>query len=265
MEAIGWQEIVVRLLFTLIIGGATAIEKKWYLTKRSIQTNTMMALGTAMFALLISLNNKTIYSSPLILGVSILCVGIGWQRSGDSLETNHQKTLTRLWCAGAIGSLAGFGLFLPAYVGVLVVIVTNLLFPDSGIDYVDIVSSEINHQDDKKVSALVEGNLSPARSCRCSIDCLEVDEAEVLSTLVKLGQEHHLMLTAISSKNFLGDRQTSEVEMSIDFVSENDSNIIELQPIVAQLKSQLKINSASCTYLPAEIVSENKQINYRVD
>lgn len=83
MNPIGWQEIAVRLIFACILGGATAIARKWYLTKQFTQSNALMALGAAIFSILV---NSTLdeFSSQPIIGVSIVCVGISFLKRANN-------------------------------------------------------------------------------------------------------------------------------------------------------------------------------------
>lgn len=242
---ISWQEIVVRLLFAFILGSATAIDKKWYQTKQFIQSTTLMAMGAGMFSLLISLTIEAKFSSNLIIAISIICIGVSFQKQAY-VQSVSIDTVMRLWFAGAVGSMVGFGFFVPAYVGILLAILTNLLFPGSEKRFTADVEPELSEDLESEIeSEQTAVIITPqTNSYRCYIECLAVDEAEILALLIQSSKEQELTPTKISS-NLAGDRSNSELEIQIDFVSEVSTTTLELQKIVTKLKSNLEIISAS--------------------
>ena len=107
MDTIGWQKILVRLLFAFILGSAVGIERRWDQTKQNIQANTQVALGAAMFSILVSSASETKFVSQLVLGISILCAGIFLQQQAKQSPAQQINIITQLWCSGAAGSLVG--------------------------------------------------------------------------------------------------------------------------------------------------------------
>ena len=253
MDIIGWQEIVTRLLFAFILGSATAIAKKWYKTKQFIQSNTLMALGAAMFAILSTLTSETRFSSSfLIVGISIICVGVGFSKQAHDRSTNINAAM-RLWCAGAVGSMVGFGFFVPAYISILIVILTNLLFPASETNSIASIKKESNQDSKSKVEPEQIEKVAPQEiHYQCQVDCLETDEAEVLALLVQLGKEQKLTPTKISSKNLVDDSALPRTQMQIDFISDGNNSPLELQQVLINLKSKVEVSSASWLNLSSE-------------
>ena len=249
MNIIGWQEIVVRLLFAFIMGSATAIAKKWYQTKQHIQSNTLMALGAAMFSILASLNRETEFPVQLIIGIGIVCVSVSFQQQAYTRSISI-NTVMRLWCAGAVGSVVGFGFFVPAYIGILIVILTNLLFAFPETDFVP----NIKQESDKNNSSKSELESVGDRETRyqCLVSCLSANEAEVLASLVQLGKEQELMPTKISSKNMADDSLAPKTEIQVDFICNSKTNSLQLQQVLISLKSKVEVNSASWLNLSSE-------------
>ena len=256
MNTIGWQEIAVRLLFAFILGGATAIARKWYKTKQFIQTNTQMALGAAMFSLLASLTSTTQFSSQVVLGISIICVGISWHKQYPQINID---TITRLWCAGAVGSMVGFGFFIPAYIGILIIILTNMLFAVPENNFIPYMEKELER-------SLPPSELAQSQSkikeiyYRCQVKCLAKDESEVLALLVQLAKEQNLTLTGIRSKNLVNDNSASEIEIQLDFVSDSNDNLLQLQQVSMNLKSKLEVGSVSWLDLSPELSNKNQSV-----
>ena len=260
MDNIGWQEIAVRLLFAFILGSGTAVDRKWYRTKQYLQSNTLIALGAAMFSILASLTPENEFSSQLIIGISIVCFGVSFQKQADTSNANID-TIIRLWCAGALGSIVGFGFFVLAYIGLLIIIVTNLLFTASQTNFVPDIEKEFNANAESKDELEPTVESTPQEVYyQCSVNCLTADEAEVLALLVQLGKEQELMPIKISSKNVVDDSIAPRTEIQIDFVCDGKSSSLQLQQVLTSLKSQVKVNSATWFNLSSEPNSNKKKI-----
>jgi putative Mg2+ transporter-C (MgtC) family protein len=255
MDLISWQEITRRLLFAFVLGSAVAIEKRWYQTKHLILSSIQMALGAAMFSILASLTSETKFSSQLILGVSIICAGFFFQQPEKLFPFQNVNSITKLWCAGAAGTLVGYGFFVPAYISILIIFLTNLLFPT--------VEKELNLDSDLKSKTEQKSTtkLITQESCyQCRVNCLAVDEAAVLALLVQLGKEQKLILTKVSSRNLVKGKTLSEIEVQVDFISYNDNSPLQLQQMLINLKSKLEVSSASWLNLSSEFSSNNEQV-----
>ena len=260
MDIISWQDIVVRLLFAFILGSATAISKRWYETKQFIQSNTQMALGTSLFAIHLSFTSQAQFSAQLILGISIICVGVSLQKQSSSQNINT-STVTGLWCAGAVGSMVGFGFFVPAYIGILIIILTNLLFPISEVESIPNLGQELNSnlKPDAASTSEAEPIISQETCYQCQVNCLATDEAEVLAQLVQLSREHNLTATGIRSRSLAGKIDTPEIEIQVDFISDSNNSPLQLQQILLSLKSKLELSSASWLYLSPESRGKNNE------
>ncbi|MFM2312409.1 MAG: hypothetical protein RLZZ04_1685 [Cyanobacteriota bacterium] len=267
MDLISWQEIARRLLFAFILGSAVAIEKRWYQTKHFILSSIQMALGAAMFSILASSTAETKFSSQLILGVSIICAGFFFQKPEKFVPFQNVNIITKLWCAGAAGALVGYGLFVPAYISVLIIFLTNLLFltVEKGVEK-DFISNREKESDlDSDLKSKTE--LKPTtksitqESCyQCRVNCLAVDEAAVLALLVQLGKEQKLILTKVSSRNLVNSKTLPEIEVQVDFISHIDNSPLQLQQVLISLKSKLEVSSASWLNMSPELSNKNEQI-----
>ncbi|NJR46323.1 MAG: hypothetical protein HC775_11355 [Hyellaceae cyanobacterium CSU_1_1] len=260
MNLISWQEIAGRLLFAFIVGSTVAIEKKWYQTKQFILSNIQMALGAAMFSILASLTSETKFSSQLILGISILCAGLFFQKQERLVpfQNVNVNVITKLWCAGAAGSLVGSGLFFPAYIAILIILLTNLLFPAPEKDFMPNIEKEL--KSDLKPQTKVESTTkSVTQEIRYQyrVNCLAVDESDVLALLVQLGKEQELIPTKVSSRNLVGDHILPEIEVQIDFICDRYHNPLELQQVLISLKSKIEVSSASWLNLSPELSSNS--------
>jgi putative Mg2+ transporter-C (MgtC) family protein len=262
MDPISWQEIARRLLFAFILGSAVAIETRWYQTKHFVLSNIQMALGAAMFSILASLTSETKFSSQLILGVSIICAGVFFQKPEKLVLSQNVNVITKLWCAGAAGSLVGYGLFVPAYISILIILLTNLLFPALEKDFIPNIEKKLDS--DMKLSIEPKPTKKPITQeirYQCRVNCLAADEAVVLALLVQLGKEQKLILTKVSSKNLVSDKTLSQIEVQVDFISNSNNSPLQLQQVLMSLKSKVNVSSASWLNLSPELNSKNKQIS----
>lgn len=260
MDIISWQEIAGRLLFAFIVGSTVAIERRWYQTKQFILSNIQMALGAAMFSILASLTSETKFSSQLILGISILCAGFLFQKQEKLVPSQNANinVITKLWCAGAAGSLVGFGLFFPAYIAILIILFTNLLFPALEKDFMPNIAKEL--KSDLKPKTEIESTTNSVTQeirYQYRVNCLAVDESDVLALLVQLGKEQELIPSKVSSRSLVGDHILPEIEVQIDFICDHYQSPLELQQVLISLKSEIEVNSASWLNLSPELSSNS--------
>ena len=247
-------------------------KKKWYLTRRLIKSNTQISLGAALFAILASLNSETVFSSHLIIGISIVSVGIFWQKQVDVQSINQ---VFKLWSAGAVGSLVGYGYFLPAYFGGLALVFANLLFqtpekeftPSLKEEFFPKLEEEIDEIDNdvndvvlniptKPKLEVIEQSLPVTPNevrYYCQVICPAAKEIEVLALLVQLLKEEKLMPTGISSKKFANNKIFPEVEIEVNLVSDsNNTGSVKLQQVLGVLKAKVEISAASWASSPLE-------------
>lgn len=261
MDIISWQEIAVRLSFASILGSSTAIAKRWYRTKEFIQSNTLMALGTGVFSILASLTSETKFLPQLILGISIICAGVGLSKKKSSQSINIDAIM-RLWCAGAVGLVVGLGFFIPAYVSILIIFLINILLPTPETNFIPDLEKELNYDSASKTRS--EKTLKPSVAkeitYRCHVNCLAVDEAEVLALLVQLAKKQKLVPTKISSKNLVNESNAAEIEIQVEFISEGKNSPLQLQQVLMNLKSKLRVSSASWLNISPELNSKSEEI-----
>ncbi len=260
MNTITWSEIAVRLLFAFIIGSGVAIETRWYRTRKLLQSNAQIAIGAAMFAILIQITSNTIGASELILGVSIVCAGTLIQKQ---IEPQNINTVIKLWCAGAAGALVGYGLFVPAYLGTLVIVLASWIFkiedlefiPDTKADFNDdphfdsqanLQNEDIDNNQDKDTDQQIPPINPKEMHYQCQVICPVTEEIKVLALLVQLGKEYQLIPSSLSSHNIVDKNGLSEVQIEVDFLAqENHNSPLQLQQILSNLKSEVGVSTAS--------------------
>ena len=258
---ITWTEFVIRLLLAFVLGAGIGMERQWQKTRATIRINVLASVGAAIFVMTTALasgeGSLAITVAPIALGMSFISASIILQEKGNFRSVVIGITL---WCAAAIGSLIGFGLFFPAYVSTVTVILANLIFQP--IEQQTRLSHTHEELSNNKLSQKSESNhqqkskLSPVQEIRyrCQVICHIEDEPEVLALLVQSVREKKLTLTGVSSKNLNNQEQNhlTEAEIQADFLAEGYKEQLELEQAVSVLKSQARVNSVSWQYLSEE-------------
>lgn len=102
------------LLVALLLGAMIGIERQWRQRLSVLRTNALVALGAASFTLFADLtggdNSPTRVAAQVVSGIGFLGAGVIMR---DGLQISGLNTAATLWCAAAVGVLAGAG-HLPA-------------------------------------------------------------------------------------------------------------------------------------------------------
>jgi putative Mg2+ transporter-C (MgtC) family protein len=125
-------EFTLRLLCGLGAGMLIGFERQWHHKSAGLRTNTLVATGAALFALLsvnLAQNNGDVTRiiGQVVTGVGFLGAGIIFK---EGINIHGLTTAATVWCSAAVGSLAGTGYYKETLIGVLAIIIVNsLLIP----------------------------------------------------------------------------------------------------------------------------------------
>jgi putative Mg2+ transporter-C (MgtC) family protein len=101
---------VMNIAAALLMGMTIGLERQWRQHTAGLRTNTLVALGAALFVSLSILMNDT--NSPTRIA-SYIVSGLGFLGGGvilrDGLTVKGLNTAASLWCSGAVGTLCGAG------------------------------------------------------------------------------------------------------------------------------------------------------------
>lgn len=121
-----WQ-FTLNLATALVLGMLIGLERQWRQHPAGLRTNTLVALGAAMFVSMSHLMDDT--NSPTRI-VSYVVSGLGFLGGGvilrEGLNVVGLNTAATIWCSGAVGSLAGAGFRLHAVVGTAALLIVHL-------------------------------------------------------------------------------------------------------------------------------------------
>lgn len=129
------SEFVMRLFVALIAGLSIGFERQWQHKSAGLRTNTLVAVGSALFVLLSIIITKnggdvTRIIGQVVTGIGFLCAGIIFK---EGLSVHGLTTASTVWCCSAIGSLAAAGYYAETAVATFSVLCINILLRP--IDY----------------------------------------------------------------------------------------------------------------------------------
>jgi putative Mg2+ transporter-C (MgtC) family protein len=126
-----YTDFTLRLLAALAAGLIIGMEREWQNKPAGLRTNTLVAVGSALFVLLaynIMLTSGTVIDVTRIIGQVV--TGIGFLGAGiifkQGTDIHGLTTAATVWCSAAIGCLAGAGYFVETLIGVVVIVLVNI-------------------------------------------------------------------------------------------------------------------------------------------
>ncbi len=125
-------EFILRLLTALAAGFIIGFERQWHNKSAGLRTNTLVAIGAALFVMLsINLSNDQVNVTRII---GQIVTGIGFLGAGiifkEGINVHGLTTAATVWCSAAVGSLAAVGYYTETLIGVIVIVAVNsLLLP----------------------------------------------------------------------------------------------------------------------------------------
>lgn len=216
--------LCARILLAVVLGAAIGLERQWRLRTAGIRTNALVAAGSALFVMLGAVGaedrstvDPTRVAAQVVSGIGFLGAGVILR---DGLKIRGLTTAATLWCAAAVGSLAGAGMEVLAVVGGVAILGTNtLLRPisrminrhtgdpseepepagnDSTTDYLfEVVTAEKSEQ---RVRALVLQAVSRPEFTLHSIDVRSAKDSRmrvVAGLSVPTAEDHHGLEAAV--------------------------------------------------------------------
>lgn len=121
--------VIARIFLAMLLGGCIGIEREKSKRPAGFRTHILVCVGSCMTALIgLYVWNETGTSDPLRISAQVIS-GIGFLGVGTILVKEHDHitgltTAAGLWTTAAIGIACGYGFFIGALTGTLVVAVT---------------------------------------------------------------------------------------------------------------------------------------------
>lgn len=178
-------DLALRIVLAIALGGAIGLERQWGVPRATgIRTNALVAVGSALFVI-VGADGLAggLGADPSRVAAQVVS-GIGFLGAGviirDGLNIRGLTTAATLWCAAAVGSLAGAGLPWLALIGATAVVGTNVLLRPLGrlvnrrtqnsfdgdtddednVMHVFSVEATTNERSEQRIRALMLGEIS---------------------------------------------------------------------------------------------------------
>lgn len=231
-----WIDFSLRLGVALFLGGAIGIERQWRQTKAVLKTNVLVCMGSSMFVMMSVMTpgdaSPTRMAAQVVSGIGFLGGGI-ILRDGASIK--GLNTAATLWCAAAVGTLAGGGFLFQAYLGSAAVVVANLILRP-------LIEQIKFHPQSSREST----------TCyRCSLVCDRQEEMSIRDLLLHLVSGNAIMLNGIQSRSIDTNGNGEQTMLEIDVMTpRRDDQLIE--QFAQQLQDKAKNHSLSWQILPEE-------------
>lgn len=121
-------QFYINLGVALALGAVIGLERQWRHRMAGMRTNALVAAGSALFALLsqeiMADGDHQRIAAQVVSGVGFLGAGVIMR---DGLSVRGLNTAATLWCAAAVGLLAGFGCLSKAAIGAIAILAANLV------------------------------------------------------------------------------------------------------------------------------------------
>src|SRR6202034_4898654 len=116
----------LNLFIAACLGAAIGLERQWRQRLAGLRTNTLVALGAAIFVTygrVASDDAAARIAAQVVSGIGFLGAGVIFK---EGLAVRGLNTAATLWCSAAVGLLAGEGLALYGLIGAVLVIAANV-------------------------------------------------------------------------------------------------------------------------------------------
>ena len=225
MEFLVLLDTFARLLAAVAFGAMIGFERQWRQRMAGLRTNALVALGAASFTVFAALTPDEI--SPTRVAAQVVS-GIGFLGAGvilrEGLNVRGLNSAATLWCAAAVGILAGAGHYLPAAMTTALILLTNLFLRP----VVQIINRQIPTADE--ISYLY----------RVRIAARHEKEAHVRALLLQGVAGTALHLERLESRDKNGEER---VEVTARLRSEKKSSAL-LETLVGRLSLESGVSAA---------------------
>lgn len=123
------NDIIFRLVASLIFGGIIGLERQYHDKPAGFATNTLICMGSTVFALLSVHSALTFGGDPARIAAQIVA-GVGFLGAGSILREGNKisglTTAAGIWLVAAVGMAVGYGEFAIAGSATVLVLILQL-------------------------------------------------------------------------------------------------------------------------------------------
>ena len=121
------SQFIANIGSALAMGVVIGLERQIRLKSAGLRTNALVCVGSALFVSLSMMIERE--TSPTRVAGQVVS-GIGFLGGGvilhEGLSIRGLATAATLWCSAAVGTLAGAGMLVPAYIGTGVILFIHI-------------------------------------------------------------------------------------------------------------------------------------------
>lgn len=229
-----YSQFVFDNFVALILGGSIGLERQWRQRTAGLRTNALVALGASLFvslSFLMTQNNDHIrMASQVITGIGFLGAGLMLK---EGINVRGLNTAATLWCAGAIGTLAGSNFLPHACIGTGLVIMTHLFLRP--------LANSINRW---RIQDVSEDRLYILR-----IVCRSNAEQHIRTLFVQEIMKVSVLLQSIESEDIQG---TDKVEVRA-FILAKGKQDAQMEKVVGLLSLEQAVSAASWKHIAQQM------------
>lgn len=139
-------EIITRILVALIFGGVIGLERQYHDKPAGFRTNTLICVGSSIFALLSTLSAYYLGGDPARIAAQIVA-GVGFLGAGSILRDGNKisglTTAAGIWLVAAVGMAVGYGQYFIGAVATVSVLILQIFARKfmNAFDYVQLYDS----------------------------------------------------------------------------------------------------------------------------
>lgn len=140
------SEIIMRIIVALIFGGVIGLERQYHDKPAGFATNTLICVGSAVFALLSILSAYYLGGDPARIAAQIVA-GVGFLGAGSILRDGNKisglTTAAGIWLVAAVGMAVGYGQYFIGAVATASVLILQIFVRKfmNAFDYVQLYDS----------------------------------------------------------------------------------------------------------------------------
>ncbi|WP_327085692.1 MgtC/SapB family protein [Nonomuraea sp. NBC_01738] len=222
-------DLLLRLVVAAALGVVIGIERQWRARMAGLRTNLLVAEGAALFVVLSAYGfvgdpgtaDPTRVAAQIVSGIGFLGAGVILR---EGFNIRGLNTAATLWCAAAVGSLAGAGMYLIATVGTVLIVGANTLM--------------------RPLGRLLDRQRAARRTrYRFEVRCWEDDQVHVRKLIVNALTRPELRLRSLHGQD-ADQRGQVEVHAIVDSLR-RDENLFE--SATSRLSLEPSVNAVSWT------------------
>jgi len=220
-------QFMSRLGLAVLLGGMIGLERQWRQRTAGLRTNALVATGSALFVMLASVTTGDVTALPRIAAQVVS--GIGFLGAGvilrEGISVRGLNTAATLWCAAAVGTLAGAGWSLAAATGTIAVLAIHLFLRPLAV--------RINRQPIDSTDLEIH--------YRIWLVCRSQDEAHIRVLMLQSFAGTTLLLRGLRSED---QHDPASVEVTADLVCTGRCDVL-LEQLVSRLSLEPGVTAVS--------------------